>query len=145
MLRVRALHGRRARGQHHQVHPTIDGWTKDELVEALGYWRAKGKDIKRVWESGRWIEQSRRMTGKWTPEPSKVKLAEALWPTLLREDPSLHDYRGAPVPPIAAVVNDAYHIAHSGGTSPTSSPRRPTPHKGSKASNHSCAQTTSGS
>lgn len=94
-----------------KVHPTIDGWTRDELIEALGYWRAKEKDIKRVWESGRWIEQSGRMTGKWKPEPSKVKLAEALWPTLLEKIQVCMTTEGAPVPPIAAVVNDAYHIA----------------------------------
>jgi hypothetical protein len=94
-----------------EAHPTIDGWTRDELVEALGYWRAKKKDIKRVWESGRWIEQSKRMTGKWTPEPSKVKLAEALWPTLLRKIQLCKAMQDAPVPPIAAVINDAYHVA----------------------------------
>lgn len=94
-----------------KVHPTIDGWTRDELIEALSYWRAKEKDIKRVWESGRWIEQSGRMTGKWRPEPSKVKLAEALWPTLLEKIQVCMTTEGAPVPPIAAVVNDAYHIA----------------------------------
>lgn len=94
-----------------EAHPTIDGWTKDELVEALAYWRAKKKDIKRVWESGRWIEKSGSMTGKWTPEPSKVKLAEALWPTLLKKIQLCVAAEGAPVPPIAAVINDAYHVA----------------------------------
>jgi hypothetical protein len=94
-----------------EVHPTIDGWTRDELVEALSYWRAKKKDIKRVWESGRWIEPSKSMTGRWEPEPSKVKLAEALWPTLLRKIHLYKTMQDAPVPPIVAVINDAYHVA----------------------------------
>ena len=51
------------------------------------------------------------MTGKWTPEPSKVTLAEALWPRLLRKIQLCMASEGAPVPSIAAVVNDAYHVA----------------------------------
>jgi hypothetical protein len=94
-----------------EAHPTIDGWNRDQLIEALAYWRAKGKDIKRVWESGRWIEQTKTMSAKWTPEPSKVTLAEALWPTLLKKVRLCVATKGAPVPPIAAVVNDAYHVA----------------------------------
>lgn len=94
-----------------EAHPTIDGWTRDQLIDALAYWRAKKKDIKRVWESGRWIEQSGSMSGKWTPEPSKVKLAEALWPLLLRNVQLCMAIEKAPVPPIAAVINDAYHVA----------------------------------
>jgi hypothetical protein len=88
-------------------------FTDEELADSIikVHWRAKEKDIKRVWESGRWIEQSGRMTGKWRPEPSKVKLAEALWPTLLEKIQVCMTTEGAPVPPIAAVVNDAYHIA----------------------------------
>jgi hypothetical protein len=93
------------------VHDTIDGWTRDQLVEALGYWRARKKDIKRVWESGRWIEQSQGMTGKWTPEPSKVSLAEALWPTLEEKIQLAMTTQDAFIPPIAAVISDAYHIA----------------------------------
>ena len=52
-------------------------------MTALGDWRAKSIDIKRVWTSGRRDEASQRMTGKWIPEPSKVELAKALWPVLL--------------------------------------------------------------
>jgi hypothetical protein len=94
-----------------EAHPTIDGWSRDQLIEALAHWRAKGTDIKRVWESGRWIEQTKTVSGKWTPEPSKVALAEALWPTLLKKIQLCVASKGAPVPPIAAVVNDAYHVA----------------------------------
>ena len=64
------------------VHQTIDGWTRDEQVATLGYWRTKKQDIKRVWTSGRWDEHAKKMTGKWAYEVSKVRLAEALWPVL---------------------------------------------------------------
>jgi hypothetical protein len=93
------------------VHPTIGGWTRDQLVAALADWRARGKDIKRVWTSGRWDEASQRMTGKWTPEPNKVDLAKALWPTLLRKIQSAMVTQDEPVPPIMQVITDAYHLA----------------------------------
>jgi hypothetical protein len=51
------------------------------------------------------------MTGKWTPEPSKVDLAKALWPTLLRKVQLAMVAEDAPVPPIMQAVSDAYHIA----------------------------------
>ncbi len=70
-----------------EVHQTIDGWRQDQLVEALGYWRGKKQDIKRVWTSGRWDEQSSKAIGKWDYEVSKVQLAQALWPTPASEDP----------------------------------------------------------
>jgi hypothetical protein len=94
-----------------EVHHTIDGWTKDELIEALGYWRAKKKDIKRVWLSGRWDEQAKKVTGKWEYEVSKVQLAEALWPTLVRKIQLYMVMEDAPVPPIVQVISDAYHLA----------------------------------
>src|SRR5262249_29924265 len=56
------------------VHDNINGWTRDQLVEALAYWRDKKKDIKRVWESGGWDEQSQTVTGRWAYEVSKTKL-----------------------------------------------------------------------
>lgn len=93
------------------VHQTIGGWTRDELVAALGYWRGKKQDIKRVWTSGRWDERSKKMTGKWEYEVSKVKLAEALWPTLEQKIDQLKADANAPVPPIVGVINDAYHVA----------------------------------
>lgn len=80
-------------------------------MTALAYWRAQDTDIKRVWTSGRWDETSQRMTGKWTPEPSKVDLAKALWPTLLRKVQLAMVAEDALVPPIMEAIIDAYRIA----------------------------------
>jgi hypothetical protein len=93
------------------AHETINGWTRDDLVTALSYWRSEGKDIKFVWYRGRPTSQPNRWTGKWDYEPSKVKLAEALWPALLKKVQLCMATKDAPVPPIAAVINDAYHVA----------------------------------
>lgn len=94
-----------------EVHQTIDGWTKDELIEALGYWRARKDDIKRVWLSGRRDEQANKTTGRWEYGVSKVQLAEALWPTLVRKIQLYMAMENAPVPPIVQVISDAYHLA----------------------------------
>lgn len=80
------------------MHETIDGLTRDQLVASLRYSRDRGRDIKEVWN-------------RWEYKVSKVKLAEALWPTLLKKIQLCMTTEGAPVPPIAAVINDAYHIA----------------------------------
>lgn len=93
------------------VHHTIDGWSQDELVAALGWWRDKKKDIKRVWESGRWLEQEQRTTGRWAYDVSKTKLAEALWPTLKAKIDRCRADTSEPVPEIVLVVQDSYHIA----------------------------------
>lgn len=94
------------------VHWTIDGWTREQLVEALRYWRdVKKQDIKYVWLKGRWDDQANRLTGKWAYEVSKTKLAEALWPALLRRVQLAMVAEDAPVPAIMKVVIDAYRIA----------------------------------
>ena len=93
------------------IHHTIDGWTREQLIEALKHWRDKGTDIKRVWESGRWIEESKRVTGKWEYEVQKTKLAEALWPTLEKKIKQVRENADAPLPPIVKVISDAYHLA----------------------------------
>jgi hypothetical protein len=93
------------------IHDDINGWTRDELVEALGYWRDRRQDIKRVWESGRWDEQNQTVTGLWAYEVSKTKLAEALWPTLKAKIDRCRADDGAAVPEIVEVVQDAYHLA----------------------------------
>lgn len=94
-----------------RAHPTIEGWTKDQLIEALGDWRARKADIKRVWESGRWVGQSNQPSGRWESEVSKVKLAVALWPTLEQKIEQMKVDASAPVPPIVQVISDAYHLA----------------------------------
>ena len=97
-------------GDHHS-RTTINGWTKDELVAAPRYWRAKGEDIKRVWRSGRWDEQQQRMTGRWEYDVSKTKLAEALWPTLKAKIERCRADAEAPIPEVVQVLQDAYHLA----------------------------------
>lgn len=93
------------------VHHTIDGWSRDELIAALRHWRDRKKDVKRVWESGRWNEQEQRMTGAWKYDVSKTKLAAALWPTLKAKIDRCRADANEPIPEIVGVVQDAYHIA----------------------------------
>ena len=93
------------------VHDDINGWTRDQLVAALVYWRDKKKDIKRVWESGRWDEETQTVTGGWAYEVSKTKLAEALWPMLKAKIDNCRVDAEAPVPEIVEVVEDTYHLA----------------------------------
>lgn len=95
------------------VHTTINGWTRDQLVAALSDWRRRGKDIKRVWESGRWDGQQPAPTGKWDYEVSKTELAKALWPVLQTKIERCRTDPTAPVPEIAEVIYDAYLIAQS--------------------------------
>jgi hypothetical protein len=80
------------------VHQTRNGLTKDQLVVSLKYSRDRGRDIKEVWS-------------RWEYKVSKLKLAEALWPTLLAKIHALKTTEGAPVPPIVQLVSDAYHLA----------------------------------
>lgn len=77
------------------VHTTIDGWTREELVAALRYWRDRRDDIKRVWRSGRRDEQQQKMTGPWEYAVSKTKLAEALWLWLTRTAHDRHEPKPA--------------------------------------------------
>ena len=80
------------------VHHTINGLTKHELIASLARSRSRGKDVKEVWS-------------RWEYKVSKIKLAEALWPTLLQKIRLCMTTKDARVPPIAAVINDAYHVA----------------------------------
>lgn len=95
------------------VHPTINGWTREQLVAALAHWRAQRVDIKRVWESGAWDDQLGRPTGPWEHGVSKPELAEALWPILEEKIERAKVDPDAEVPEIAEVVLDAYHIAQA--------------------------------
>jgi hypothetical protein len=66
----------------------------------LNHWRSEGKEIKLVWYRGGPTTQPSRWTGKWEYEVSKLKLAEALWPALLRKIQRAMVTEDAPVPPI---------------------------------------------
>jgi hypothetical protein len=93
------------------VHKTIDGWSRAELVAALGYWRGRNDDIKRVWTSGRQDPQTSQMTGKWAYDVSKTQLAQALWPVLDQKIEQVKASANAPVPPLVEIIIDAYHLA----------------------------------
>jgi hypothetical protein len=80
------------------VHTTINGLTRDQLVEAIATERRRHKDIKEVWSL-------------WVPKPSKVELARALWPTLERKIQQRLADDNAPVPEIAGVIWEAYIVA----------------------------------
>lgn len=77
----------------------------------MNHWRSEGKDIKLVWYRGGPTAQPNRWTGKWEYEVSKVKLAEALWPTLLRKIQLAMVTESAPALPIMQVISDAYYLA----------------------------------
>jgi len=92
------------------AHHTINGWSRKELIGALAHWRQQGKDIKRVWKSGKWDQSQGRPSGAWQYEVSKTELANVLWPILqARIDQARRG--NLPVPPVAVVVRDAYYIA----------------------------------
>jgi hypothetical protein len=81
-----------------QVHTTVNGLPRDQLIAAIATERARGKDIKEVWS-------------QWVHKPGKPELAEALWPTLKAKIDRCRADADAPVPPIVEVVQDAYHLA----------------------------------
>jgi len=80
------------------VHTTINGLTRDQLIEAIAAERRRRKDIKEV-------------CSQWDYKPSKVQLAHALWPTLEGKIQRRLADPTAPVPEIAEVVYEAYIIA----------------------------------
>jgi len=80
------------------VHTTINGLTREQLIDHLAIERRRRKDIKEVWS-------------QWGYKPSKVKLAHALWPTLEGKIQQLLADPNAPVPEVVEVVNKAYLIA----------------------------------
>lgn len=80
------------------LHTDINGMTRDQLVQSVATERGRRKDIKEVWS-------------QWNYKPSKEKLAHVLWPTLERKIQLCKVDPDAPVPSIAAVIQDAYFIA----------------------------------
>ena len=83
----------------------------EELLGALAYWRRLKKDIKEVWERGKWDDQLKRPVDPWEYQVQKPKLAEALWPVLKAKIEAAQTDPNAPVPQIAQVIMDALLIA----------------------------------
>ncbi len=69
-----------------------------QLLQAIVATRATGKDIKEVWS-------------QWTPKPSKVELALALWPRLEAKIEACKVDEAIPLPEIVEVVQGAYALA----------------------------------
>lgn len=65
----------------------------------MGGIRARGLDIKKVWDQN------------WSPQPSKVALAEALWPTLKARIEDARWSETKPIPEVAEVVHETYLLA----------------------------------
>lgn len=80
------------------VHPTCNGLTRDELVASIRAERDRRKDIKAVWSL-------------WSHEPSKIDLAQQLWPVLEAKVARCRAESAAPVPALAEVVQEAYLTA----------------------------------
>ena len=92
--------------------------------ERVAHRRAR-RDAQRVGEDGGWClpdefapggQPARpggdaELVGEWEYEVSKVELAKALWPTLVHKIQARMVSAAAPVPPIAEVVQGAYHTA----------------------------------
>ncbi|TVT20707.1 hypothetical protein LWP59_33865 [Amycolatopsis acidiphila] len=86
------------------IHKTVNGLSRDDLIGALAALRKRARsghhnvDIKNVW----W---------DWNYEPSKVNLAEQLWPVLKQKIDRCREDEEAPIPEIVRVVEKAYRTA----------------------------------
>ncbi|MBR7833612.1 hypothetical protein KDL01_10070 [Actinospica durhamensis] len=86
-----------------QIHHTVGGLSRAQLIESIEAERARKLDVKRVWSQ--WGQ------GTEDRKPSKVDLARVLWPVLeakilaAKQDPAL------PMPTIATVVGHAFRVA----------------------------------
>lgn len=69
------------------------------MEACVGGIRARGLDIKKVWNRS------------WYPQPSKVTLAEALWPALMTKIDDTPWSEVAPIPAVAELVHEAYLLA----------------------------------
>jgi hypothetical protein len=96
-----------------RIHDTCNGWSRDELVGALAFWRGRSEDIRRVWDSGRWYEKQKRPSGEWDYKVSKTKLADALWPVLEQRIDAARSDPDASVPPMVQAVVDAFRTAQN--------------------------------
>lgn len=82
-----------------RIHPTCGGLDRVALIARIASTRARGLDIKKVWDQ------------TWAPQPSKIALADALWPTLKAKIDDARRSETKPMPHVAEVVHDAYLLA----------------------------------
>ena len=82
-----------------RIHPTCGGLNRSDLIARIAATRAGGGDIKKVWNSA------------WIPRPSKLDLADALWPTLQAKIDYGRFGESEEIPQVAEVVHDAYLLA----------------------------------
>jgi hypothetical protein len=81
------------------IHPTCGGLTWPALVARISAIRARGSDVKDVWDSA------------WTPKPTKPALANALWPILKKKIDDAKWSETDEIPRVAEVVHEAYLLA----------------------------------
>jgi hypothetical protein len=82
-----------------RINPSCGGLSQTELIARIAMIRARDLDIKKVWDQN------------WAPQPSKVALAEALWPTLKAKIDDARWSEIKPIPAVAEVVHEAYLLA----------------------------------
>ncbi len=82
-----------------RIHPTCGGLDEPSLIAHIARIRARGLDIKKVWDQ------------TWTPQPSKITLADALWPPLKAKIDDARSSQTKPIPAVAEIVHDAYLLA----------------------------------
>jgi hypothetical protein len=82
-----------------RINPTCGGLNQAALVARIAEIRERGLDIKKVWDQ------------TWTPQPSKIAIAEAIWPTLRTKIDDARWSESKPIPEVANVVHEAYLLA----------------------------------
>jgi len=82
-----------------RINPTCGGLNHPALVARIAEIRERGLDLKKVWDQN------------WTPQPSKIALAEALWPTLKTKIDDARWNETKPIPEVANVVHEAHLLA----------------------------------
>jgi hypothetical protein len=82
-----------------KIHPDCGGLTPGALIARIAAIRARGSDIKDVWDAG------------WIPKPTKPQLAEALWPVLKANIDDARWSETKPIPMVAEVVHATYLLA----------------------------------
>jgi len=80
------------------LHRTCDGLSRAQLIAKFAETRARRQDVKEAWS-------------QWTHKPSKVALAEQLWPLLAAKVERCRTDPDAPAPHIVDLLRTAYHTA----------------------------------